>query len=145
VTNDQSRLDYMNELPEGLRTPGAVETRLGTLEFQDGVPTKETADLLYDNLDFSRAVETFLVGMQVASVEAMRRGLESVGVSECNQVLLFGQLMDNVPLFLTGNSGTVYATSFLDLKRDGPTLLRRRCRHRRDLVGHGGRQPGPVA
>ena len=40
--------------------PGKVETRIGTLEFFDGIPTKKTAALCYDNLDFLRGVETFL-------------------------------------------------------------------------------------
>ena len=35
-----------------ISTPDQVETRLGTLKFDDGAPSEETAALLYDNLDF---------------------------------------------------------------------------------------------
>ena len=31
--------------------------------------------------------------------------------------------MDSNSLFLTGNAGTVYFTTFLDLERDGPTVV----------------------
>ncbi len=119
----QVRRDYMAGLPAGIATPDRVETRLGTLEYWDGVPTEQTAKLLYDNLDFLRGVETFLNGIPAASLEAIRRGMESVGATRSNQVLIFDELMDSTPLFLTGNSSTVYASAFLDLKRDGPTVI----------------------
>ena len=119
----QARQAYMAALPAGITTPDVVETRLGTLEYWDGVPTRRTAELLYDNLDFLRGVETFLNGIPAASLEAIRRGMEGLGITASNQVLLFDELMDSTPLFLTGNSSTVYASTFLDLKRDGPTVI----------------------
>jgi len=48
---------YNTKIPESIMTPDKVETRIGTLEFFDGIPTKETAALLYDNLDFMRGSE----------------------------------------------------------------------------------------
>ena len=54
---------YNSTIPESIMTPDKVETRIGTLEFFDGIPTKTTAGLVYDNLDFLRGVETFLNGM----------------------------------------------------------------------------------
>jgi hypothetical protein len=43
------------QAPESITTPGTVETRIGTLEFKDGVPSEETVTKLYDNLDFTYA------------------------------------------------------------------------------------------
>ena len=60
-------------------TPDTVETRIGTLRFFDGIPTKQTAPLVFDSLDFHRGVETFLNGMPAASLEAIRRGMASLG------------------------------------------------------------------
>ncbi len=34
---------YNTKIPEHIMTPDRVETRIGTLEFFDGIPTKETA------------------------------------------------------------------------------------------------------
>lgn len=31
--------------------------------------------------------------------------------------------MDSNPLWLTGNTSTVYLSAFLDLKKDGPTVI----------------------
>ena len=114
---------FNTEIPESIMTPDKVETRIGTLEFFDGIPTKETATLLYENLDFLRGIETFLSGIPAASVEALRRGQAALGAVRSNQVLIFDQLMDSNPLFLTGNTDTVYCSVFLDLAKDGPTVI----------------------
>ena len=111
------------DIPESITTPDRVETRIGTLEFFDGIPTPETVDLVYDNLDFLRGMETFLNGIPAASIEALRLGAASLGAKNSNQVLYFDALMDSRALFLTGNTSTVYAIPILDLKKDGPTVV----------------------
>ena len=50
-----------------ITTPDTVETRLGTLEFDDGAPTKETAALLYEHLDFLHGVQAYLGAIPGAS------------------------------------------------------------------------------
>ena len=114
---------FNNEIPEGIMTPDTVETRIGTLEFFDGIPTKETAALVYDNLDLMRGVEAFMHGIPATSLEAIRLGSVAQGAKSSNQVILFEKLMDSNSLFLTGNTDTVYAVPILDLKKDGPTVV----------------------
>jgi hypothetical protein len=41
---------------DAISAPEKVETRLGTLEYKDGVPTSATVQKAYDNLDFMHAV-----------------------------------------------------------------------------------------
>ena len=98
---------YNTKIPESIMTPDRVKTRIGTLRFFDGIPTRETAELVYDNLDFLRGVETFLSGIPATSIEGLRLGLASLGAKNSNQVVIFDKLMDSNPLFLTGNSSTV--------------------------------------
>ena len=114
---------FNNKIPEGIMTPDTVETRIGTLEFFDGIPTKETAALVYDNLDLMRGVEAFMHGIPATSLEAIRLGSVAQGAKNSNQVILFEKLMDSNSLFLTGNTDTVYAVPILDLKKDGPTVV----------------------
>ena len=114
---------YNTKIPEYIMTPDRVDTRIGTLEFFDGIPTKETAAVLYDNLDFLRGVETFLNGIPATSIEGIRLGHERLGLTNSNQALIFDDLMDSNPLFLTGNTSTVYCSVILDLKKDGPTVV----------------------
>ena len=114
---------YNNKIPESIMTPNDIETRAGTLKYFDGIPTPETAEALYNHLDYIRGVEAFLNGMPAASLEAIRRSQVVQGSVNSYQVRIFDQLMDSNPLFLTGNTDTVYVSSVLDLKRDGPTVI----------------------
>ena len=104
-----------------ISTPSSVETRLGTLEFFDGLPSEETVATVYDNLDFIRGVEVFLNAMPGASVFAIRHGLRSVGVPD-NTLALFQDQMDSAAIFLTGNTESIYCFSCLDLT-DGPVVM----------------------
>ena len=115
---------YNTDVPTKILTPDVVETeRLGTLNFYDGMPTKETVQKVYDNLDFMRGVDVFLNFIPMASVESMRTGLVSVGATDYNKVAMFADLLNSTPLFLTGNSTTVYCVSFIDLQKEGVMVI----------------------
>ena len=114
---------YNTTVPVRILTPDKVQTRIGTLEFDDGLPTPATARVLFDHLDFVRGIEAFLNCVPAASVEAMRLGMEEIGVTSSHQVAIADQLLDSNPLFLTGNTDTVYVSGILDLERDGPTVV----------------------
>src|SRR5438046_6392038 len=59
----QSQYQYSTPLPPGIASPDKVQTRLGTLNFFDGFPDKATVEKLYDNLDFQRAVQAYLLAL----------------------------------------------------------------------------------
>ena len=108
-------------IPPALITPDKVETRIGTLDFKDGVPSKDTAAKVYDNLDFTHAFEAFVNTLQGVSIHALHKGFLSIGVKD-NEVLVFSELMDAKSLFLTANADTVYFFGFLDLSK-GPLVF----------------------
>lgn len=110
-------------IPEKVLTPDRVDTRIGTLEFNDGFPTADTSRQLFDHLDFTRAVEVFLQCIPAASLEAMRRGMVNLGIDACHKLAIADDLLDSNPLFLTGNTDTVYVSGIIDLDRDGPTVV----------------------
>ena len=114
---------FNNPIPSSILTPDSVATRIGRLEFFDGLPTEATTRTLYDHLDFLRGVQVFLDFVPATSMEAMRRGNESMGVTAANKVLIFDNLMDSNSLFLTGNTDTVYLSGFLDVAKDGPIVV----------------------
>ncbi|MEP4076311.1 DUF1254 domain-containing protein [Haloferula sp.] len=119
----QEKFKYTTEIPEGITTPDKVETSIGELDFTDGVPSRETADKVYDFMDTSRAADAFLKGMPAASVAALIEGAHSLGAVEVNQAVIWDGLLDAKSLLLTANSATVYVFPDLDLKRDGPTVV----------------------
>jgi len=114
---------FNNKIPESILTPDDIVTRAGTLKYFDGIPTKETAEALYNHLDYIRGVSAFLNGMPAASLEAIRRSQILQGSTHSHKVRIFDQLMDSNPLFLTGNTDTVYLSALLDLKKDGATVI----------------------
>ena len=114
---------YNTKIPESALTPDTVETKLGTLKFFDGIPDENAAEALFANLDLNRALQALLNGMPASNFEAGRVGHIALGQKKANQAIIFDGLMDSNSLFLTGNAGTVYFTSFLDLNRDGPTVV----------------------
>lgn len=114
---------YNTPIPSSIMTPDRVETRIGTLEFFDGVPSRKTAEKAFDNLTFLRGVEVFLNGVPMASVHAIVEGFKSIGVTEAHHMIVTDKLMDSKPLFLTANTDTVYAFSFFDLEKTGPLVI----------------------
>ena len=77
----QNTPGYNNGIPDNILTPDKIKTRIGTLKFFDGSPTRDTVKLVYDNLDFIRGVETFLNGMPATSIEGLRRGQAELGTT----------------------------------------------------------------
>src|SRR5271165_3269666 len=110
-----------NDTPKSILTPDRVETRLGTLEFKDGAPSKETVEKVYDNLDFTHGSEAFLNAFRGVSLVAAHEGLISAGVED-NSVIIFSEMMDSKSLFLTANADTVYFIGFIDLSK-GPMVV----------------------
>lgn len=108
-------------IPPSISTPDRVESRLGVLDFKDGVPSKATAEKLYDNLDFTYAYRAFMDNLRGVSIHALRKGMHDIGVKD-NEVLVFSQLMDAKSLFLTANADTIYVMGSLDLTK-GPVVI----------------------
>ncbi|WP_197231062.1 DUF1254 domain-containing protein [Novipirellula artificiosorum] len=111
------------ETLESIAIPDEVETPIGTLEFFDGVPNDATIDKLYDNLYRMRAVEVYLNNQGAASLNAMRKGNASIGADASNKVTISEQLLQPASLYLTGNTSTLYALTYLDLKTEGPLVV----------------------
>ncbi len=67
-------------IPPSITTPEVVESRIGTLEFRDGMPSLETLDKVYDHLDFTHAFEAFVNSVQGVSMHAVHAGFLDAGV-----------------------------------------------------------------
>ena len=109
------------DIPSSITTPDLVETRLGTFKFRDGVPDDATIQKVYDNLDFQRGVQAFLTAMPGASLVAMRKAYKDLGLVD-GTVGIAETLLDSKALWLTPNTDTVYAMTWIDLK-NGPVVI----------------------
>jgi hypothetical protein len=108
-------------IPPSITTPDKVESRLGTLEFKDGAPSKGTLEKAYDQIDFTHAYNAFVNTMQGVSLVAARKGALEAGVKD-NEIIVFSELMDAKSLFLTANADTVYFVGFIDVSK-GPVVF----------------------
>ena len=119
----QPKMKMTTPIPESVSTPDNVQTSIGNLDFFDGVPSKGTVKIAYDFLDKVHGVKAFLSMIPSMSIYELREGQRSAGARESHQICIFDKLMDSKSLFLTGNTSTMYALGFLDLKKDGPTVI----------------------
>ena len=108
---------------ESISIPDKVETAIGTLEFFDGVPTDATVATVYDNLDRMRGMEVFLDNVGAVSMYSVRKGLADAGAEGANRIAIFEQLLDSQTLVVTANTSTLYAYTYTDLAKDGPTVI----------------------
>ena len=106
---------------DALGTPAKVTTRIGVLEYKDGVPTPATVQKSYDFLDLQHGVDVYLDAFQGVSTYAIRKGFLEAGIQD-NQIGIFRTLMDAKSLFLTANADVVYYIGVLDLTK-GPMVL----------------------
>ncbi len=109
------------EIPKSITTPDRVQSSIGTLEYKDGAPSKETVEKVYDNLDRMHGVEAFVNAYQGASTYAIREGMIKAGVED-NTLVVFSELMDSKSLFLTANTDTPYLWGIIDVSK-GPMVF----------------------
>jgi hypothetical protein len=108
-------------IPASITTPDKAESRIGPLEFKDGVPSDATLARVYENLDVTHAFEAIVNTFQGVNAVAIHRGFLAAGVKD-NEIGIFSDLMDARSLFLTANADTVYFLGILDLTH-GPMVL----------------------
>lgn len=113
-----TKMKMTTEIPEGISTPNKMNSStLGELNFFDGVPLPETSDKVYDYVDLHNAVDAYVKGIQIASMEAMKQGILKFG-PENQTALLFENLMDSKSLWLTPNTTSVYMASWMEIGKE---------------------------
>ncbi|MDH3888261.1 MAG: hypothetical protein OEU78_07155, partial [Gammaproteobacteria bacterium] len=93
--------EFAADIPDNVLTPDVVNTQtLGKLEFFDGMPSEETVNKAFENLDLIRATTAFLDGMKIASLRGMFQGYEDAGAKP-NEIVITETLMDARSIWLT--------------------------------------------
>ncbi len=115
------KMKLTTPIPPEITTPETLETRIGTLNFKNGLPDSATMDKLWDNLDFTRAVEVYLNALPAVSLYSARKGPRDVGVPD-NTIMTMETLMDSTGMYLTPNTVTPQSWLTLDLSK-GPIVL----------------------
>ena len=99
-----------------------VETRIGKLDFEHGVPTTETVAKLYDEMDFQRACQLYLWALPAVSfAQAAVQNEFASGAKNGDVVISEGYR--SVSGILTANVTTPYISGALDLANTGPAVV----------------------
>jgi hypothetical protein len=114
-------MQMTTEVPLGIATPDTLDTSIGTLTSFDGVPDARTTQIVFNNLDFQRAVQAYLAAIPIASMRAMRQGILEFGPANTT-VLSFEDQMDSKALWLTPNTVSIYNALWLELG-DEPMVI----------------------
>lgn len=120
ASSDQKQMKMTAEVPPGIAVPDELETRIGTLTFKDGFPTPETTQMIYDQLDFQRAIEAAFMVSPAASLAAFREANRIAGPDNTSGILW--ERMDSKVLLLTPNTTVIYLFTWLELS-DGPVVV----------------------
>jgi hypothetical protein len=98
-------LKYETPAPPGVAIPDTLDTRIGTLHFFGGFPDAASAAKLYDNLDFQRAVQAYLLTLPVVNQVANRDNILTIG-SANTTVSIWETMVDSRTVELTANDNT---------------------------------------
>ncbi len=109
-------------IPKDVSTPDTLNTHLGEIKLFDGVTDKKSIEKLYYSLDLQRAVSVYLNGLQLSSMNAMRKGLLSVGKAN-NTVVITEEFLNAGSLFLTPNTTSVYFSAWIKLSSNQAMVL----------------------
>ena len=96
---------------------------LSNLPFPNAYPTREAADTLLDELAFQRAVQTYLWSLPAMNIYAMREGQKEAFGADSNVLAIWKDRIDYNTRVTTANPDVIYAFAWLDLKKEGPTVL----------------------
>ncbi len=104
----------------------AISTRIGNLEFshdfENGVPSQETVEKLFDEMDFQRACQAYIWGLgPVAMYEWQKEAKERFGAGNFD-IVRYDSYSDKRGI-LTANATTPYICAFVNLNETGPLII----------------------
>jgi hypothetical protein len=92
--------------------------------FVNGYPGPGTAEAIYDELDYQRAVQAYIWGVPLVNGVALQRALVAAGVSVSEpSLLVFDHVLTPKQVIMTANSEVVYGMSAIDLGATGPVVV----------------------
>lgn len=112
--NDQGQFDKKNPSPWG---------QLVNTEFPESYPTEESVEVLYDEMIFQRATQSILWSMPAMTLWYMKKGSEAQFGEGSHILPIWKDKLNSKTLVSTPNSDVIYAMGYIDLQKDGPTVI----------------------
>lgn len=96
---------------------------VSNMEIMEGYPSQQTSQRLYDELQFQQAVMAYLWAEPAMSLYSVRKALTETFDASPTTVPTWKDRVNAKSILVTANSEVVYTLHFLDLKKDGPTVI----------------------
>ena len=101
---------------------GKVDTRIGSLEFDNQYPSKESMERILDNMDFHGATQAYLWGIPIASFSNLQYYTDNVFKVRQGELLKTATLEQKLGI-LTANATTPYIIGTVNLESTGPFVI----------------------
>ena len=103
-------------------TTGEIDTRVGRLTFELGLPTEKTVGNLFDEMDFQRACQAYLWALPIVSISEWQRAHGKEFGAGDGDIVIYDSIADKVGIY-TLNGTTPYIIGFANLSRTGPLVI----------------------
>jgi len=104
------------------QTSAQVDTRIGELRFDHGLPTEETVNKLFDEIDFQRACQAFIWALPIVNIAEWQRAHEKDFGAADGDIVIYTTYQAKLGI-LTPNLTTPYIIGFANLARTGPLVI----------------------
>ncbi len=103
-----------------------IDSRIGPLsfthDFENGYPTLDTQQKLFEEMDFQRATQAYLWGLPIVAFAQWQKAHEETFGADSGDIVLYQGVKDKYGL-LTANTTTPYVLSFMRLDETGPMMV----------------------
>ena len=99
-----------------------LETRIGKLELERGLPTKEFVAKLFEAQEFQRATQAYIWGLPLVGMAEWQRAHDEIFGAKDGDIVIYANYRDKLGI-LTANNTTPYLITFVNLDRTGPFVV----------------------
>ena len=107
---------------DGVVKNGAVNTRIGKLTFENGYPSRDSVEKLFDAMDFQRATQAYIWALPLVSMAEWQAVHEGQFDAQDRDIVVYKTTEEKLGI-LTANATTPYVIAFNDLGRSGPLVI----------------------
>ncbi|HEY4325900.1 MAG TPA: DUF1254 domain-containing protein [Mucilaginibacter sp.] len=92
------------------------------IDMDGELPSKSSIPALFDEMDYQQATQCYLWGLPIVAFAEWQHIHYDVFGATSNDLVLYNSYDDKLGI-LTANATTPYTMSFIDLKKNGPTVI----------------------
>ena len=107
---------------DGAVKNGTIETQIGELAFENGYPSRESVEKLFDAMDFQRATQAYIWALPIVAMAEWQAVHEEQFDAQDRDIVVYKTMEEKLGI-LTANATTPYVIAFNDLGRSGPLVI----------------------